>query len=592
MSQDLKIIKVIRMQNLPDKPAVQNLPALKKGESLMARVVLTQGDNITLKTDEGRFISAKLLSGMALKGGENVELIVKDSTLQQITLQLLSIESAASSFRDAILQAANLQNNPSAKIAWALFRQLGTKPTQKDIETVLDILKENPSLDEKTAVFFAANKIPATKENVRLFLSIAANQDDIGKGLSGIMQELIGELETGMAAGRTGRMSDRAMQRLLTALVPEAEKEAGSGIVRILDRVKPNQTFILKDGEGAYRLANWPEFTEEPAAAADAQQTEAQKSPSDAQQADARKSTPDMQRTGERQQTANTQQTGENRMPTGIAEKLPAAEPEDAGQSKPAGMPRGETGLPDTPSLPETPAQSEAPRAKDAPPPDDKAAAGAKGTFSSPRDVLSRENMKFSDMDIVFKIFTLFANPDEELGFGKTASRTLKELDTLQEMLKYSDIKNREDYSGRIDNLITQERAASDVSRFVCMHIPVIINKDVQTAELYIYKKKRGKKIDAENTVIQLGIDTLHAGRVETRIQIEKKNVSMLFRLENEDAGCMVKDRTPRLFQQLNELGYRLKDVKVQQLTQRTTILDAEEELIGAGTPVTIDCRV
>ena len=156
-------------------------------------------------------------------------------------------------------------------------------------------------------------------------------------------------------------------------------------------------------------------------------------------------------------------------------------------------------------------------------------------------------------------------------------------------------MKHKEMFTAKLQDIVSQDKLVADVNRFACFYIPVTIGEQAQTAELYIYKNnKRGKKIDKENTVIGIGIDTPHLGRVEARLQIEKKNVSLAMKLENEAALPLAKEQSGSLSKSLNELGYRLTDTKISKLTERTTIIDAEEEWIKpvGKTPVFIDYKV
>lgn len=94
--------------------------------------------------------------------------------------------------------------------------------------------------------------------------------------------------------------------------------------------------------------------------------------------------------------------------------------------------------------------------------------------------------------------------------------------------------------------------------------------------------------------MIHIGIDTPRLGRVEARLQIEKKNISMALMLENENAAPLAKEQSAALYHSLSQLGYRLTETKVTKLAKRTTVIDAEEELIKTAqkTPVFIDYKI
>jgi len=180
----------------------------------------------------------------------------------------------------------------------------------------------------------------------------------------------------------------------------------------------------------------------------------------------------------------------------------------------------------------------------------------------------------------------MFADPDEKDAgkLKKTASSTLEELDSVKEMVQKSDIKHKDDFAFKLSDMASKEQVCADINRYVCVHIPVVINQSVQTAEVYIFKRnKHGKKIDKENTVISLGLNMSNMGRVEALIQIDKKDIRLNFKLENEKAASVCKENTKGLYARFNEIGYRLIDTKVTQLTDKTTVLNAEEELVKAA---------
>ena len=197
MSPEIIIERVSAAQNLPARAPTQNLPALKQGESLLAQVLSTKGTNVTFKTAQGRVFTASMLAGFALAAGENVELFVKENSTGKILMQLISVEPASSGAKKDILSAMGLKENPQAREAAALLEKLNIKPTQSNMQSVMNSLKEHPALNVKAAVFFAANQIPATNANVQNLQKLVSKGNGIGENL----MALAGQAQSSLAEG-------------------------------------------------------------------------------------------------------------------------------------------------------------------------------------------------------------------------------------------------------------------------------------------------------------------------------------------------------------------------------------------------------
>ncbi len=110
-----------------------------------------------------------------------------------------------------------------------------------------------------------------------------------------------------------------------------------------------------------------------------------------------------------------------------------------------------------------------------------------------------------------------------------------------------------------------------------------------------MYKDKKRRRIDPENTAILIGLVTQNMGRVESLIRVEKKNVSLAFKVEDEEAIPLVRERARELSQAFKEYKYTLIETKVSPLRgQPATIENAEEVLRAAVSrpQAYVDCKV
>ncbi|HMM32904.1 MAG TPA: hypothetical protein PKB13_14135, partial [Clostridia bacterium] len=127
-----------------------------------------------------------------------------------------------------------------------------------------------------------------------------------------------------------------------------------------------------------------------------------------------------------------------------------------------------------------------------------------------------------------------------------------------------------------------QAKLAQDVTRFLCYQLPVH-NGEYGTAELYVYKKAKGKgKIDADNASVLISIPTERFGRVETLLRTENKTLTLGFSVEKESGVGELKEGVRELRKTLSATTpYHLGEMRVSQLVERTTVETAEAVLTG-----------
>ena len=195
------------------------------------------------------------------------------------------------------------------------------------------------------------------------------------------------------------------------------------------------------------------------------------------------------------------------------------------------------------------------------------------------------------------RLLSLFVKADGRLD-GPTLQKavgTAQALAQLKEALAQADGKGHENWTARLGDVAAQAKLTEDISRFLCYHVP-IEHQGHKTAEFYVYKqKKHGRAIDPENATVLIGLETENMGRVETLLQVEKRTVTLTFRVEEENAMAMVKERAQKdLYPVCKALRYALADTKVAPLSVPTTPANAQEVLLSAARKphVYIDCKV
>lgn len=101
------------------------------------------------------------------------------------------------------------------------------------------------------------------------------------------------------------------------------------------------------------------------------------------------------------------------------------------------------------------------------------------------------------------------------------------------------------------------------------LQLPIMINKENTTGELYILKRKRGrKKIDTDNFTLFLSLTTNSLGIVESFLNASRKHITISFRVEDEKLVKLVKDNYRMLYDALLEKGFKLVEMKCRVLEE------------------------
>lgn len=477
--------------NLQQQSQVQNEPQLpasfQKGEVVKATVLAQDGDTFTLRTEDGRLFKAKLQLDTVLLPQDQVEFVVTAKGGGQMSMQMLSIiSSGEAAARPAagsgLLESLGLQEHPGASAILDAMQQMGVNTNKQTLLNALQIMQDT-GLSPKAAVFFAANQIPATAENVKAFLEIQQGQTT-GVVLHEIAQE---------AATLEGQ----------PAPIPQQETPGQA----------PPAGQPLDAGQAA---------PQQPAAQAPVQ-AEAVPIPGEAAPP------PELQ--------------GQVVQQEGREAQAPATN---------------------------TPAPEQAPPSQ--------AGAQASQAPQSQAPAQERELQTLSG-----RLLSMFMEIDAEMDGAKVkkaAAETAMRSELLKDMMQSTG--GRSSIAERMGDVAAQTKLTQDVQRFYCLHIP-IQHQSPDTAELYIYKnRKGGRKIDPEDTSILIGLHTETMGRVESLIRVEKRNISLVFSVENEDAVPFIREHSKALYPLLREHRYTLIDTKVHKLEQATTLETAEEVLTSA----------
>lgn len=632
--------------SLSFKPqAQQGLFALGQGEVIRATVVSVQGEAVSLKTEDGRMFSARLAPGAVLMEHDTVELMAGESAKgEPPVLRVVFVEQGQSEI--AAREPAGVQSKAvlTKQLAEA-FQQMNLKPTPKLVSLASEILKNYP-VDAKTAAFFAANSIPATKESIQAFENILA-----GKQFGAAFFEIAQDVASALGQIDPAASSAAAMQAPLVETDP-----AGALGQHAIDPSAPT----APDGQSGTpaRTGTGIGFSGQVEQAPHMAQQEnmalyqaGERTPPEAGQAaemagrQAQGQSPVQPQVGEHLPrsviTPGASVIQEEGVAAGIAGEPTFAQAEGAGiyESAPVSefeMPAPALGgekdhairqgdpLPQQakrgPQHVQQPQEEDVLLAGRAVQPQQeqtdnmRPAGGVRADIAdglAPKDswvlpdsgVEAQEiahspyTTKGEEKEILKDLLDLFIKAGEDIDaqtLKKSVEETPQKLLELQKLIKNTDIHTQETLASRFQELTAQAKLAEDISRFVFVQIPIHL-KEYGSAELYVYKRNRREKgAERQSTCVVLGLSTQNLGRVEAMLRIENRDISLELRVQNEDALTAFRGSSGELQQSLTELRYQLKEYKVAPLRERTTPLNAEEKLVrmysnsGAGLDVMI----
>jgi len=179
----------------------------------------------------------------------------------------------------------------------------------------------------------------------------------------------------------------------------------------------------------------------------------------------------------------------------------------------------------------------------------------------------------------------------------KEKNKALKEImDFSQKVLNNSDENAKVSIMPAYKEIGDAFKFFSQVTSYDSIfQLPVKINEENTTGELYVMKRKKDrKKIDTENFTLFLSLATKSLGIVEAFLNSSQRCITISFRVEDESLVKLVKDNYRVLYDGLLGKGFRLVDMKCRVLEkERVNPVNAAkkaQELLG--TKIRVDLKI
>lgn len=166
---------------------------------------------------------------------------------------------------------------------------------------------------------------------------------------------------------------------------------------------------------------------------------------------------------------------------------------------------------------------------------------------------------------------------------GAKLENLLKE----QGMDRKVDISALQDVKGNIDFI---KSINVDINY---LQIPIQINEKNTTAEIYVFNdKKRSKSINPENATILVALDLDKLGHIESLITVNKKNVNITFKVEEDSFKKVISKAAESLKISLEARGYTLNPLKIIDIKEKFNLLELEELINNDNMQLHVDVRV
>ncbi|MDR1687602.1 MAG: flagellar hook-length control protein FliK [Clostridiales bacterium] len=167
-------------------------------------------------------------------------------------------------------------------------------------------------------------------------------------------------------------------------------------------------------------------------------------------------------------------------------------------------------------------------------------------------------------------------NP-EDLTKDELASRMREIKETLSAIAeKHGENPLTSKVMSEIRNIADNLTLLSNIKENTFIQIPLILNSNRATGELYIFKDKKKKKTGAQDVSALIALDTANLGRFEAYIVKQGRNVNFQFRLNNAECEKTIKENIHLLNDALNAHNLVISGVSYKKITERFSLLDKQ----------------
>jgi len=496
----------------------------------------------------------------------------------------------------------------------AKLAELKMPVTEESARAMRDIMAQNPKLSMDEAAFLASNKLTGDDSLMKAALEVLSGGDKTDAMIAKLLSSLNSHEPANPDAGLRSVSAQTAAP--LTDLITFIVKSAAAPITIITQpddnmqlNVRNTESFFTQDVENATRFSQ--NATENSQNSDNIQQNIAQETKPDVP--------PPLQEAmqpGQPQPQGEVQGNLSDKVPA--QEALPNEQPVTQGTEKPVttatqnpventpvqgevrsetpGKPVENTPVPQTaqetqktpnaPSTSNTVAEllSQVPEFKGTPHSALErfsnmllrvAGDGEAATITDGASEADKDTKMLADQ--LNKMFTKIDRNDADAGARLREAREelFARLSLIEEEIARSSGPQKEVLLAQTQKLMDHVRLLNNIDQFHYLQLPVQLKEEQKSAELYIFKRKGGKRADPDNVNILLAIDLEFMGHWEALLNIKGKDVTINMEVQGEDEKNHFMSQTVLLHEMLSEEGFKLVNTNIKISKEETTPLTA-----------------
>ena len=552
--------------------------SLKEGDVIKAELISNDRGSVAMKTESGQIIKARLDVDVGLRPGDEVQLEVrgKDKGLVLVSASRDEAVINETSGRPGLVGGLS---DKSFEPYLNKLTELNMPVTKETAQLMRELIAQNPGMSLDEAAFLASNKLTGDQALMRAALALLAG----GEKTDAIIARILALLNEPGAAGDSAAKA--GVMQTLEAPSPNAPLPAGTGAITVSPLNAAPLTDLLTlvslGAPGAAEALGQGAPNTTPVAQTIIaqsniilQSTNVENNQEIAQNNALKGEQPQELPTTVLNNTANTAPSPPTALPL---EPQSAVNPEFRIPNPEFRIPNSEFPT-QNPSLHTQLAAllSELPEFRGTPP-------EALERFSNMLLRIAGESTAKPGNEtekieaLLDKLFTKIGRSDTDAGARlKTAREELfARLSLIEEMVSRASLPAKTEMLDHTQRLLQHVRLLNNIEQFGYVQLPVQFGEERKTAELYIFKRKGGRKPDSENVNILLAIDLENLGRWEALLNIRSKDISIQMEVRGAAEKEHFSENTVLLHELLAEAGFKLVSTSISYTEVDTTPLTA-----------------
>ena len=571
--------------------------SLKEGDVVRAGVVSNDKNGfVTLKMENGQSFSAKLGADVKLSPGDTILLEVTGKDKGQVSLSFAGVENADDDLSLGHKSlVAGFTDKSLAPYANKLA-QLNMPVTEGSAQMMRELIAQNPGMSLDEAAFLASNKITGDESMMKAALAIIADGDKTDAMIARLLslvneQTSLTELNLGVRNPDLGIDGSKLPNAISSGENNPSFTVSTANTAPLTELL----TTIIKSFSNAQTIISQPNINMQ----TNGEHAQENLQPSVQQGQGDGSSAP---------QGAGSTLQGEPQIPvTGAPIGVQTeAQPPTQGDGSPVSGTNPETAAANqtqenaAQSASQTQAEQTAQPATTQSTPQPATMAGVVAQLLSdipefsgtPQTALHR----FSEMLLrvagenpeaanntedltaqLDKLFTKISKDDTDAGARLRGAREelYARLALIDEAISRAAQPARAEMLVQTQKLMDHVRLLNSIEQFVYMQLPVQLSEEKKTADLYVFKRKGGKRSDPDNVNILLAIDLEFMGHWEALLNIKNKEVSIQMEVQGEAEKEHFNANTVMLHNMLTDAGFKLVSTNIKFSEEETTPLTA-----------------